>query len=120
MNIEQIAPAKSQIEVSGKKYNLNFFTLAEQVWSMNEFATPENKNGIEILSGLLIDLNPRAIAKLTYRLLEDKSDFITEERFINTFKDTYTLISVLLAPLNECLTNSQPPELTEDEIDLKK
>ncbi len=121
ISINELNPRASKFLLRGKEYPLKKFTLAAQVWAHSEFATKEEPNGLVNLSTKLVELDSGAIAKSCYFLLEDKTDFPTEDSFLDSLGDNFTVIKVLLAPFSECLGVSQPSsEETELEVELKK
>lgn len=121
VSINDLNPRNSTFKLNGKEYELKKFSLAIQVWANDEFATPENKNGLEVLSQKVTNLDADAIARCCYRMLVDKSDFGSFENFLDKFKDYYTLLEVLLIPFSECLGVSQPSkEDIEEDLELKK
>lgn len=121
VSINDLNPRPSKFILAGKTYELKKFSLAAQVWAYDEFATDKEKNGLNVLSQKLIELDPRAIAKTCYYLLKDKCDFPTEESFIDALGDHYTTIKVLLEPFSRCLGVSQPSDDdTAEEVELKK
>ena len=121
IGINDLNPRPSEFILSGKTYVLKKFSLAAQVWAHDEFSTKEEKNGLTVLSTKLMELDANAIAKSCYFLLKDKSDFPTEEKFINSLADHYTTIKILLEPFSRCLGISQPSDDdTSEEVELKK
>ena len=121
VSINDLNPRPSSFELAGKTYEIKKFSLAAQVWAHDEFATAEEKNGLNVLSQKLIELDFSAIAKTCYYLLKDKRDFPTVESFINALGDHYNGIKILLEPFSRCLGVSQPTEDdTSEEVELKK
>lgn len=121
ISINDLDPRASKFLIGNKTYEMKKFSLAAQVWAHDEFATTEEKNGLNVLSEKLVELDPSAIAKTCYFLLKDKSDFPTEENFINALGDHYSVIKILLEPFSRCLGVSQPSEdETAHEVELKK
>lgn len=121
VSINDLNPRPSKFTLRGKTYEMKKFSLAAQVWAHDEFATDEEKNGLTVLSQKLVELDPSAIAKTCYYLLKDKTDFPTEESFIDALEDHYTTVKVLLEPFSRCLGVSQPTEDdTAEEVELKK
>ena len=121
VSINDLNPRPSKFTLRGKTYEMKKFSLAAQVWAHDEFATDEEKNGLTVLSQKLVELDPSAISKTCYYLLKDKTDFPTEESFIDALEDHYTTVKVLLEPFSRCLGVSQPTEDdTAEEVELKK
>ena len=121
VSINDLNPRESKFTLRGKDYLLKKFALSAQVWVHDEFATENENNGLQVLSQKLIDLDSAAIAKVSYFLLKDKSDFPTLNSFIDAFEDHFNVIEVLLKPFSECLGVSQPSDDdTAEEVELKK
>lgn len=121
VSINDLSPRPSKFILRGNVYELKKFSLAAQVWAHAEFATAEEPNGLTALSQKVIELDPAAIGKTCYYLLKDKSDFPTEEKFLDALGDHHTVLKVLLQPFSECLGVSQPTEDdTAEELELKK
>lgn len=121
VGINELNPRASKFKLAGKVYEMKKFSLAAQVWAHDEFATTEEPNGLTALSEKLVEVDANAIVKSCYFLLKDKTDFPTEENFIEAFVDHYTIIKLLLPPFSECLGVSQPTEDdTAEEVELKK
>lgn len=121
VSINDLNPRPSKFTLAGKTYELKKFSLAAQVWAHDEFKTGEEPNGLTNLSAKLMELDGGAIAKSCYFLLKDKSDFLTEEKFIDSLGDNVTILKVLLKPFSECLGVSQPTDDdTANEVELKK
>lgn len=121
VSINDLNPRASKFILGNKAYELKKFSLAAQVWAHDEFKTAEEPNGLTNLSAKLIELDGGAIAKSCYFLLKDKSDFPTEEKFLDAMSDNHTMLTVLLKPFSECLGVSQPTsEDSETEVELKK
>ena len=121
VSVNDLNPRPSEFLLGGKTYELKKFSLAAQVWAHDEFATPEEKNGLTVLSQKLVELDPKAIAKSCYYLMKDKKDFPSEENFIDALGDHYNVISILLEPFSRCLGVSQPTlDDTAEEVELKK
>lgn len=119
ISIDELNPRETSLEFKGNKLTLGKFTLSAQVWANSEFATEENGNGLMNLSELLAKLDGMAIGKVGFYLLKEKELYKNENDFIESFGDFYTLISTLLPGISASIGASQP-ELTEDEIELKK
>lgn len=119
VNIRDLNPREASFTLAGKAYELKPFTLAAQVWAYDEFKTESQPNGLEGLSERMKVLEPAAIAKVAYYLLKDKSDFPNVDKFIDRLGDHYTTLSILIKPISEVIGISQP-EITEDELELKK
>lgn len=121
VSISDLNPRASKFILRGKTYELKKFSLAAQVWAHDEFSTESEKNGLVALSEKLREVDPSAIVKSCYFLLKDKTDFPSEESFVEAFKDHLTIIKLLLPPFSECLGISQPTEDdTAEEVELKK
>ena len=121
ISINDLNPRASKFILMGKSYELKKFSLAAQVWAHDEFKTTEEPNGLNNLSEKLIELDGGAIAKTCYFLLKDKSDFPTEEKFIDSLGDNHTALKILLKPFSDCLGVSQPTDDdTANEVELKK
>ena len=83
VKLEELNPRKSEIFLIKKKYTLKPFTLSQQIWVMNEFATEADPEGGQNLKRLLEKMDVVATYKLAFRLIEDKSDFIDYEDMMN-------------------------------------
>ena len=113
------SPSRSFI-LSGKKYELKKFTLGMQALFTMEFATEEQPNGVIAFGERLAKTDHVIIASSSYFLLKDKKDFPDLESFISAFRNIYTLIGTLLAPLCDTINDANPEKQSEEEEQLKK
>ena len=114
ITIHDLNPQPAYFLLKKKRYKLKKFSLAARVWARFEFATPENEDGLEVLSHKMAKLDPHTIGKVGYYLLENHEDFVNEKDFIESFKFSNILIEILLPTINETIGASQP---TDDEIE---
>lgn len=124
MHMKDFNPRPSYIVMNGKRYELKPFGAAVHVWAYAEFATKENRNGIEVLSERLRDIQDMsATLQVVYYLLKDKNEWPTYERFaeqVMLLKHPYTKIIEFYHALQECIGHSQPEAPSEEERELKK
>ena len=127
IHFSELIPRESTIKIFDKVYKLKPFTIAIETWAYYEFQTKDEKNGVKVLSDRLRDFNDKeAVLKCIYKLLVDKNDFDTYEKFIEKL-DTYDrdkfyiFLTECYYSLSEAIGISQPViENIEEELELKK
>jgi len=126
MHYADLNPRPSQIVLKGKRYVLKPFTLTAQVWAYAEFATKENRSGLEVLAARIQDNKDMdCYLRLTHHLLSEKGkeDYPTVESLIvavESERQKYSKGMEIYNALSECLGNSNPVKESEAEKDLKK
>lgn len=88
MDIIDLKPKASKLEVSGKSYTLRPWTLEDGIWLKQEYGEKVS----QIFSETNFDL--AAMCRMAYRLLVDKQDFKVQEA--KTFDEDGNEISVKL------------------------
>lgn len=120
LDLKDLIPKTSDIEIKGKKYELDKPSLLFYIWIENEFGT-DNESGISVLERNLSKLNLDTITKVAYRLLKDKSDFPTIDVFTNSFGQSINILEKALPAMLKTFTDNQPNEdETKEYSDLKK
>lgn len=122
-----LIPKNSKIKIHNKVYKLKPFTLAVELWATDEFKTPQEPNGLQVLSNRLRDFSDKeAVFKVIYKLIIDKSDFDTYEKFIKYVEEMeqeriYIFITECYYAISDTIGLSQPViENIEEDIELKK
>lgn len=77
MKLEQLVPKRSSIYLSetDKTYQLRPWTLKDQIWMKEQYG--DNAKDMFHLS--IQNLEFSVVARMLYRVIEDKSDFIAKE-----------------------------------------
>jgi hypothetical protein len=128
MEYHELNPSDAKFELDGEEFTIRAFDLAAQVWCYNEFATPENKDGITVLSERISDFKDAdAVLRLTWHLLRRKTYFGNYSTFLNavekekTDNNFWNKIMEIYGAIVKTLGVSQP-QLAEikQEMELKK
>ena len=122
---KDLVPLPAKIVLDDSEFTLRGFDLAAQVWAYNEFATPENKDGVENLSNRINDIkDTECILKCTWHLMNRKSHFGTYEKFVSCIDSTenkWNKIMELYQAFVKTLGVSQPKlEELAEELQIKK
>lgn len=119
MELDELLPKTTSIELSGKIYEMNPFTLSSQIWVERTFGTID-KSGLKHLEEAFRGLDCQAMAKLGYYLLKDKTDFPTLENFIDKFGNEFNIIKILLPSLAKNVIDNQPVQKNDEAAEIKK
>lgn len=125
---EDLNPVCSSFRFQGKDFELRPFDLAAQVWAHNEFATKENKNGVEVLSQRIQDTTDfEPLLKCAWHLLKRKRHFGFYDEFVKQIdkgddeSDKIKILGEIYRAFVETLGVSQPQlDTIEEELELKK
>ena len=125
--LKDLKPKQSHITINNKEYALKPFTLSIRIWAENYFATPENKNGLQVLSERIggLELNPDdaldAVCRTCFKLLIDKKDFTDYENFVDKV-DNYNNLMQLYKALCECIGLGNPDlsKQEQEQLEVKK
>jgi len=122
---KDLVPVPAKISLDDQEFTLRAFDLAAQVWAYNEFATPENKDGVENLSERINDIKDTdCILKCTWHLMNRKTHFGTYEKFVtcvDKHDEKWTKIMEFYQAFVKTLGVSQPKlEEIAEEMQVKK
>ena len=128
INYEDLHPVSASFRFKKHEYYLRPFDLAAQVWAHSEFATPENSNGVEVLSTRIQDLTDfEPVLKCAWHLLKRKRHFGFYSEFVNQIEagdddsDKIKLIGDIYTAFVKTLGVSQPQlDNIREELELKK
>lgn len=119
MELQDLNPPRAVIHVGDIEVELKPFSLFEKAWVLQEFSTPENKNGLQVLADALGNLDMLTVSRFAWRLVADKNS-ITKKEFFSHCEDRKNLVKVYEA-LCKCLKDSEPTKHASRKLEeLKK
>lgn len=128
ISYKDLNPTESSFTLNGVEYFLRPFDLVARVWASDYFATPENKEGLYVLSELVQDFSSfEAIYRCAWHLLKRKRDFDTYENFVKAIeagdeaRDQVTVTSDIYNAFVKTLGVSEPQmEKYREDMEIKK
>ncbi len=128
MKYHELNPTSAKFELDNQEFTLRAFDLQAQVWAYNEFATEENKDGIEVLSNRISDIKDAdCYLRVAWHLMRRKVYFGTYTNFLNKIQVEYKgdrywdKVVEIYKCVVKTLGVSQPHiEELEEDLELKK
>ena len=116
--LEALSGKEASFTIGKHLIELKKFSMAVQVWCYQHYATPEEENGIAVLSDKLVKNDIKAILELGFKLVKDKENFPTLKEFAAVFS-AYDVFHKLLPNINMTITGSRP-DYTPDLKDIEE
>jgi len=128
ISYQDLNPVCASFRFNDNDYELRPFDLAAQVWAHTEFATDDNKNGVDVLSTRIQDLSDfEPILKCAWHLLKRKRHFGFYDEFVSQISkgdiasNQSKLIGDIYNAFVKTLGVSQPQlDQIKEDLELKK